>query len=669
MKKTKLFIATILTLGLIFPDLVFSQRSHEETGAWACSQHKSHHGPDRLYPLQGPNSPQHSFDVLKYTMEIDLSDNFDYPYPHDFTNNIVVKFVVDSTLSHIQLDAYSNSIQVNAVGLAGTTFDHDNDILTIGLDQTYQPGDTVEVSIDYQHLNVDDGAFYVNGGFVFTDCEPEGARRWFPCWDKPSDKAALEVMATVPADVRLGSNGALIDSTFVDDKLIYHWRSDNPIATYIMVLTAKRNYNLYIHYWERPSDQAMIPFRYYYNDEDPNLILEKAEMANEMSDWFSEWFGEYPFEKNGFATLNNEFTWGGMENQTLTSLCTNCWGEWLIAHEFVHQWFGDMISPGTWADLWLNEGFATWGEAFWYESYAGYEAYKQDISGKAFYYINNNPHFPVYNPEWAEETPPKNILFNYAITYAKSSCVLHQFRYIVGDSLFFKAVWDYANDLDNFKHKTAVTDDFIDRMSASVGEDMSWYFDPWLKEADHPEYENEYYIEQAGEDMWEVHFLARQTQGGTFFPMDLNIYIVFEDYSDTVVRFLNMENEESFVFEFDKEPVIVTFDLFNEIVLKTASLTVSAPDEVNTFRTGLIKNMPNPASAETTILYNLGQSGPVILELYDLTGQKVRTLWQGNQMAGSHHFRAKTGDLESGIYFYTLKAEGLSDVQKMVVQH
>ena len=82
---------------------------------------------------------------------------------------------------------------------------------------------------------------------------------------------------------------------------------------------------------------------------------------------YSELFGEHPFEKNGFATLNNQFVWGGMENQTLTSLCPNCWDEGLISHEFAHQWFGDMITCATWADIWLNEGFATYTEALWLE--------------------------------------------------------------------------------------------------------------------------------------------------------------------------------------------------------------------------------------------------------------------------------------------------------------
>ena len=523
-------IATIFSLSNIAIGQIES-----ESGAWYCSQ-KKQHAHNHVNPAFGPNSPAHTFDVLKYTIDIDLTNNFDSPYPHDFNAEVIVKFRVDTALNKIHLNAYNNSIQVIAVGMAGSIFSHNDDMLEIDLDNTYMPGDIVEVSIQYYHKDVTDGAFYAGGGFIFTDCEPEGARRWFPCWDKPSDKAALEVTALVPSSVRLGSNGILVDSMFVGDNLSYHWRSDNPIATYIMVLTAKKNYNLDIYYWERPSDGEMIPFRFYYNDgENPDFM---AEMSLEMSDWFSDGYGEYPFEKNGFATLNNEFTWGGMENQTLTSLCPGCWYESLVAHEFAHMWFGDMISPGTWADLWLNEGFATWSEAYWYESYDGYNGYKDDIEANANYYKNANPGWPIYNPEWIEETPPNGTLFNGAITYAKSCCVLHQFRYIVGDSLFFEAIYNYATDTTNFKHKTAVTEDFIDKMSETIGEDMGWYFYPWLEQPNHPVYKNEYYFEQVGDDSWNVHFLANQIQtNAPFFPMELNIYVAFTDLSDTTVRF------------------------------------------------------------------------------------------------------------------------------------
>ena len=205
-------------------------------------------------------------------------------------------------------------------------------------------------------------------------------------------------------------------------------------------------------------------------------------------------------------------------------------------------------------------------------------------------------------------------------------------------------------------------------MSDVVGEDMGWYFYPWLEQADHPQYNNVYWFSNT-DDLWEVHFLANQVQDDTFFPMDLNIYVSFEDQSDTTLRFRNMVNEEEFVFEFLKEPTSLSFDPNNEIVLKTATLVLSTSEYSVINKTELIKIMPNPASEETIIHYNLRQGSWITLELYDLSGNKIKILQEGNQASGLHRLKVETSDLISGVYLYKLTVGGKSFIKKMVVQH
>ncbi|MDP3462459.1 MAG: M1 family aminopeptidase [Bacteroidales bacterium] len=658
----KNFSFILLQALLMVPFALLSQIHHDGAdGAEMCSHRKQSM---LMAPaVAGPNSPRHSFDVLNYTLNLNLYNNFLSPYPKSFNGTNTLEFRVDSALNFIKLDAVNTSIEIHAVGLSGTAFSHENNILHIDLDRTYQPGEIAEVFIDYSHKDVSDAAFYAHQGHVFTDCEPEGARKWFPCWDKPSDKATVDITAKVPAQARLGSNGRLADSTFVGDTLIYHWISRDPVPTYITVLSGRMNYTLDVVYWENPEDpEFKLPIRFYSNPgEDPSWIKQRI---IPMMSHFSNAYGVFPFEKDGYATLNSQFTWGGMENQTLTSLCSNCWYEGLVSHELAHQWFGDMISPATWAEIWLNEGFATWSEAFWKEAEGGYSAYKSSILNRASNYLGNNPGWPVYNPEWSINTPPNSILFNSAITYSKSACILHQLRYILGDEVFFKAIDDYALDT-TFRYKSVKTEDFIARISESAGEDIGWYLNPWLQQPNHPIYANEYFFDQINDNFWNIHFVTKQIQTNAgFFPMDLNIYVLFTDMTDTVYRVRNLQNNESYVFGSHKEPGFLSFDHLNEIVLKQASLVVGTAHFV---AERMLEIAPNPSSDMITVSANLVDSQSASFVIFDASGKVVYNMTFGGYTPGLISQSIEIGYLPVGFYSIAMKTKGGIDVKKLII--
>ncbi|MBS1519086.1 MAG: hypothetical protein JSS91_13450 [Bacteroidetes bacterium] len=572
----------IFTVGLIlFVSAVLSAQDRSVKGSELCSQKKmSSTNLSYLFNFDSPNNPVHNYDVLDYKIYVDIRNCFISPYPKSFNGNVTVTFRVNSALSSIDLNAVNSSMNINSVSMAGVSFTHSSNILTVQLDRSYAAGETAMVRIDYSHLNVSDGAFYASGGFVFTDCEPEGARKWFPCYDKPSDKATVDITAKVKGNVFLGSNGRLNDSLVTGDTVYYHWISRDPVSTYLTVLTAKTNYNLNIVYWHKLSNPLdSVPVRFYFNSGE-NITSIKTKVLSMMT-YFSQKFGEHAFEKNGFATLGSQFQWGGMENQTLTSLCTNCWIENIVSHEFGHQWFGDLLTCGTWADIWLNEGFATYLEAIWYENTGGYNSYKNDIVSDANSYLNSNPGWAMYNPSWAIVTPDINTLFNTQITYYKGACVLHMLRYTIGDSLFFAALKSYATDsAGGYKFNSVVTDDFTSKISSIAGEDLSWFIDEWVKQPNHPVYQNYYTILNAGGGSWNVDFIARQTQTNSpFHKMPVEVKITFTSGPDTTIRVMNDANYQTFVFNFNRQPTGLTFDPDNEIVLKqgtTSQLSASS---------------------------------------------------------------------------------------------
>lgn len=660
----KIFSLVALLLAVIASP---AQITQNEKGAQLCSHKKSSSG-YQLREINSENSPRHKFDVLNYSLSFDLWHNFQDPYPQTFNANEVITFKVDTALNFIKLNAVNTSLLIQSVSLAGSSFTHNQDTLTITLNRIYYAGEIAEVGIKYSHKDVEDNAFNVNGGFVFTDNEPEGARKWFPCYDRPSDKATVDITAKVPGNVLLGSNGRLADSVTVADTTWFHWISRDPVATYLTVMSARADWNLDIVYWDRPSTPGdPMPIRFYYNIGENPYGMEQ--LIPEMASYFSENYGEHPFEKDGFASLNNEFAWGGMENQTLTNICPGCWYESLICHEFAHQWYGDMISPGTWADIWLNEGFATWSEAFWYESYGGYSAYKNEIDYDASVYLSNNPGWAVYVPEWAINTPDNGILFNYAITYCKAACVLHMLRYSLGDELFFPALYDYATDTANFKYKNAITDDFQAKMEESTGEDLEWFFSTWVKQPNHPVYQNEYNIHNNGNGTWNVNFLANQVQtNADFFPLPVEIFIYFIDGSDTTMRVMNDVNQQVFSFAFDKQPTNVYFDFHNAIVLKQASLVVGIEEKnIGEQAFSLQQNFPNPVINQTTFTYSIPENSQVSLVLYDMTGKKVLDLANEMQSLGTHVLTTDLSELESGLYLCRLSTAGKSAAVRIAV--
>ncbi|MEI6346421.1 MAG: M1 family aminopeptidase [Bacteroidota bacterium] len=523
-------------------------------------------------PKTVDNPTNHAYNALHYKLQLDWYRSYSSPYNHDYKAIATLKFVADSILNSIQLDAADSSILVDSVKLSGVIFTQSNNILTINLDSTYHPTDTVSVLIYYTHKNTVDKAFHAEDGFVFTDCSPEKARNWFPCWDKPYDKATFEVNVKTKSGVKLCSNGALIDSLTVGDTLTYHWKSRDPLSTYIMANLSNQNFNCKQEYWKKPSNLLdSIPVLYYYNTgEDVDSL--KFYMTD-MMNYFSLLYGEYPFEKLAWATLNSDFPWAGMENQTIISLYPNGWNDKnTTSHEFAHHWWGDLITHSTWSDIFLKEGFPQYSVCLWFEHLYGRQGYISKVLEFSNYYLQNNTERAIYIPSWATTTPAPDVLFDYAVTYCKSACVIHMLRGIVGDIAFFNILKSFATD-PAFTFKTAYVSDFKNKVNSITGTDYSWFFDQWLNNPNHPIYNNSYVISNNAPN-WTVDYTVNQTQtNAPFFKMPIDVEITFTDLSDTVVRFMNDQNNQTFTFVFNKEPKTIVFDPFTKILPKIETAT------------------------------------------------------------------------------------------------
>jgi aminopeptidase N len=645
---------------------LFAQLNADSRGSAFCFQKKTRMAsmPDPANPATG--GPVHSFDVLNYKMDLNIYQCFYTPFPKNYNATLVITLKADSLISSITLDCMFSTLVIDAVQLAGVSFNQGGSTLTIQLDRSYNPGEELQIKIIYHHKTTGTSGFYAINGMVFTDCEPEGARYWFPCWDKPSDKATFDLTVKTPAVAKLGSNGILADSVINGDTCTWHWVSNHNVATYLMVISANLNYKLDIVYWHKLSNpNDSIPLRFYYFDGEFPGPME--EILPDMTTYYSENFCEHPFDKNGFASISEGFNWGGMENQTLTSICPNCWYSSLLAHEYAHQWFGDMITCGTWADIFLNEGFATWTEAFWLENTNGYAAYKDDIDGYASYYMGNNPGWAISVPEWATNTPSVNTLFNYAITYCKGASVLHILRNTIGDSAYFATLKSYANDT-NLRFRSAVIPDFIAHVNAATGEDYNWFFDEWIYQPNHPLYASIYDFTDLGKGQWRVDLTVTQTQTNTvFFKMPIDLQIHFEDNTDTLIRVMNNENYQSFQWTFNKQPDALFIDPDNNIVLKESVVLLGMQEKNAANGLRLFPNYPNPAKNTTRIAYKIESSCDIQLDIYNVMGSLVKSCFEHSMTAGTHQMDIDCSGMTPGIYFYRIKAGESELTSKLVI--
>lgn len=207
-------------------------------------------------------------------------------------------------------------------------------------------------------------------------------------------------------------------------------------------------------------------------------------------------------------------------------------------------------------------------------------------------------------------------------------------RFIVGDSIFFNILKDYATD-PNLMFKTASFADFYNKVNSNYGEDLSWFLDEWLKQPNHPNYSNNFNVQDSS-GIWKVQFTTQQIQtNAPFFKMPIQLEIDFDDYTDTIVKVMNDQNNQTFTFYFPKEPISIIFDPFSNILPKiettpiycTGTTTLTAPSDTISDGSG-ITNYDNNSNCKWEITPTGAASVTLHFNSFDLEpgNDKVRVI-------------------------------------------
>lgn len=226
---------------------------------------------------------------------------------------------------------------------------------------------------------------------LWTLSEPYGARDWWPCKQDLNDKVdSIDILVSTPAQYRVASNGLLVSERTNDNQKTYHWRHRHPIPAYLIAIGVT-NYAVYSDYVPLENGDAIEVLNYVYPEREAE-IRQATKNTVAIMQFFNERFGLYPFadEKYGHAQFGFG---GGMEHQTMSFM--GGWSFSLQAHELAHQWFGDKITCGSWRDIWLNEGFATYLDGLTIESGLANDDWGLRLSGYFYRWAAGNSAWEV----------------------------------------------------------------------------------------------------------------------------------------------------------------------------------------------------------------------------------------------------------------------------------
>lgn len=309
--------------------------------------------------------------------------------------------------------------------------------------------------------------------------EPTGSMAWFPGNHHPSDKASYDIRITVPEGLKAVSNGELMSETTAKGRRTFDWHAAEPMASYVATLAIGK-YDI-----TRSTTKNGLPV---YVAVDPTQVkASKKVLAQipEIMDWEEYNFGPYPFSSTGAIVDRGDDAGYALESQTRPFFPGAPDTETLV-HELAHQWYGDSVTPESWRDMWLNEGFATYAEWLWQEDHDG------DTADEIFNSLYKGDYYddPADNEAvWAfpPAKPSSAAHISDSPVYERGAMVLHKIRQAVGDDTFYDIIQGWAA---THRHGNADTDDFTAYVEKKAPDkDFAEIWKDWLYgegKPDHP---------------------------------------------------------------------------------------------------------------------------------------------------------------------------------------
>ncbi len=610
MKTTGLIL--ILSVLLCIPFASYAQQDFDylwEFEELICKEQEKAEFHIDQQGLRNPASDK--TDIHYQTMHWDID-----PAQHYITGEITFYFKSKvNNLSEFILDL-SNALIVNSVTRKGAAlnFIHSGDqLLTIDLEKTMAAGELDTVTVSYEGAPPSNGfgSFvqddHAGQPIVWTLSEPYGCRDWWPSKQDLVDKIdSMDVYITTPLAQLAAGNGKLMSIIEQDGKLIHHWKHRHPIVAYLVAL-AVTNYEAYSDFVHLPNGDSIEILNYIY-PENLDQVRAATKSSIDIMTLFNELVGTYPYadEKYGHA----QFGWGGgEEHQTMSFM--GSFGFGLQAHEMAHQWFGNKVTCGSWTEIWLNEGFATYLTGMTYENFSEDEFWPQWKSSTRNS-IMSQPGGSVF----VDDTTSVNRIFNGRLSYNKGAYLLHMLRWIVGDEDFFGALRDYL-DSPETAYGFAKTDQLKAYLEARSGISLTEYFKDWYYGQGYPSYNLKWSQESDSLVFWLSQITTHNSV--SFFEMPVPVSV---NINGTPTPFVLDHTAQDQRFSFfigtaDADSVVIDPELW--ILSKNNEITQIITSTYNPIAQDKYIIFPNPASEFVDILPS---EGVYEVSLIDILGVK-----------------------------------------------
>ncbi len=602
--------------------------------------------------IESITAASNNYDVKYYRCEWEVN-----PAVRFITGKVTVYFIITAATSNIQIDLM-NALTVDSVKQRNISLvrQHTNNTLSFDFPASINAGVLDSVSIYYKGTPPNNGfgsfeiTTHAGTPVMWTLSEPYGSRDWWPCKNGLDDKAdSVDILITTPSQYKAASNGMLQNETLVagGTKKTAYWKHRYPIASYL-VCFAVTNYTVFNN--SVLLGNTNLPMQTYCYPE--SLVAFQAGTQNTLDamQYFHNNFGDYPFIKEKYGHI--QFSWGGgMEHQT-ASFMVNL-NESLVAHELGHQWFGDKVTCGSWEDIWLNEGFATYLAAVYLEN-----KYPANTLNSRRNVINNITS-ATGGSVWIDDTTSVGRIFSGRLSYNKGSYLLYMLRWKLGDQVFLNGIRQYMKD-PKLAYGFAKTDDLKRNLEQVSGQNLTEFFKDWFKGQGYPSYNVEW--TPIGSEYVNIKMNQTTSHASVDF-FELPVALKFKNATqEKTIVVDNKTNGETFFRNIGFIADTVLIDPEYWLVSKN-NKSAKVPDA--TAGQNVVQAFPNPVGHHFYIYMRKMLSGTASINLYNALGQRVYTK-NINLVNGSEYVEVPSQYLSKGVYFLKINAGDFKFVKKLL---